>query len=320
MALGRPLRIGTRGSKLARWQSDWVAGQLRRLGVEVEIIEISTHGDLQQQGSVASLGVQGLFTKEIQAAVLDRRVDLAVHSLKDLPTQQSPGLYLAAVPPREDPSDALISRHGTPLRQLPRGASVGTGSLRRRAQIAHLRPDLNVVGVRGNVDTRLRKLDDGEYDAIVLAAAGLTRLGWRERITELLTPPEFLPAPGQGALGLECRSNAPELTRLVAMLDDPATRLSVTAERQLLGRLHGGCSAPIGAWGRYVEGTLILSGMVAEIDGKHVIRAHAELAIPAQSLDAATLSDAAADLGRSVADSLLAQNAATLIETARSAM
>jgi hydroxymethylbilane synthase len=315
MALERCVRIGARGSKLARWQSDWVAGELRKLGAEVETVEIATQGDVQQ-GPVATLEIQGVFTKEIQAALIRGEVDLAVHSLKDLPTQQVAGLELAATPPREDPADALITNVANSLESLPQGARVGTGSLRRRAQLLHLRPDLQVVGIRGNVDTRLRKLDEGEYDAIVLAAAGLRRLGWSERITALLSPPQMLPAPGQGSLGIECRSNDHFAAPLAAKLNDRDTRLSVSAERTVLAALHGGCSAPIAAWGRVAANQLLLDALVADMDGTKVLRANAKVKVPFADLDAAVT---ATELGRQVANELLAQGAAALIDTARNA-
>lgn len=272
MPSDRPLRIGTRASKLARWQSDWVAAELTKLGAQVEIVEITTRGDVEQLGPVAGIGVQGVFTKEIQAAVLAGDVDLAVHSLKDLPTEQVGGLVLAATPPRENVADALVTNVAPTLAELPPGSRVGTGSLRRRAQILHLRPDLHVASIRGNVDTRLRKLDEGEYDAIVLAAAGLTRLGWASRITEYLEPPRMLPAPGQGSLALECCVDDRDTQAIVGQLNDPATRLGIVAERTVLAALHGGCSAPIAAWGR-VDGDLLrVDGLVASLDGREVLR------------------------------------------------
>ncbi len=314
MALDRTLRIGTRASKLARWQSDWAAAQLTALGAHVEIIEIATQGDVQQQGSVVSLGIQGLFTKEIQSAVLNGQVDLAVHSLKDLPTQQVEGLTLAATPPREDPTDALVANVADSLESLPRGARIGTGSLRRRAQLLHLRPDLNIYGIRGNIDTRLRKLDEGEYDAIVLAAAGLRRLGWEKRIAALLAPPQMLPAPGQGSLAIECLATDEEIITLVGHLNDDSTRLGVTAERVVLAALHGGCSAPIAAWGRIDGDSLLLDGLVADIEGRMILRASAAANLTASAEDSAAL---AHQLGRQVSSQLLQQGAATLIETAR---
>jgi hydroxymethylbilane synthase len=316
LPLFRTIRIGTRGSKLARWQSDWVADELRKLGAELEIVEIATQGDVQQQGSVASLGIQGLFTKEIQAAVLQGRVDLAVHSLKDLPTQQVPGLALAATPPREDPSDALVTNQADTLASLPPGARVGTGSLRRRAQLLHLRPDLEVIGIRGNVDTRLRKLDEGEYDAIVLAAAGLERLGWGSRIKELLSPPRMLPAPGQGALGIECREDDGELFRFVSgSLNHRATRFGVHAERAVLAALHGGCSAPIAAWGRMDGNKVAIDALVADIDGRTVLRAGRAADIIGTPEN--TVRAQVEALAREVADDLLAQGAEALVDGAR---
>jgi hydroxymethylbilane synthase len=317
MSTDRTIRIGTRGSKLARWQSDWVASQLRMRGANVEIVEIATYGDVQQ-GPVATLDIQGVFTKEVQAAVLSGEVDLAVHSLKDLPTQHVSGLVLAATPPREHPADALVTNLADSLDGLPKGARVGTGSLRRRAQLLHLRPDLEIVGIRGNVDTRLRKLDEGEYDAIVLAAAGLTRLGWASRIAALLEPPPMLPAPGQGSLAVECRADDVAAIELAGQLNDGATRLSVTAERAALAALHGGCSAPIAAWGRVVGQQLLIDGLVANVDGQQVLRASATADLPAGLTDSAAIA-IAEQLGRRVADDLLAQGAEALIDTARQA-
>lgn len=310
------IRIGTRASKLARWQSDWVAGELAKLGAQVEIVEITTRGDVEQLGPVAGIGVQGVFTKEIQAAVLSGDVDLAVHSLKDLPTEQVSGLILAATPPRENVADALVTNAADSLDALPAGARVGTGSLRRRAQILHLRPDLHVAGIRGNVDTRLRKLDEGEYDAIVLAAAGLTRLGWAARICEYLAPPRMLPAPGQGSLALECRADDHATHAIVSQLNDLPTRLGILAERGVLASLHGGCSAPIAAWGRIVDGLLRVDGLVASLDGREVLRgaAAAPLAELGEGDDLLTAAEA---LGREVAGSLRAMGAEAIILAAR---
>jgi len=316
MSLDRCFRIGTRGSKLARWQSEWVAGQLAAQAARIEIVEIATHGDAQQQGPLATLDIQGVFTKEIQTAVLNGEVDLAVHSLKDLPTLPVPGLTLAATPPREHPADALVTHLADSLEGLPNGARVGTGSVRRRAQLLHLRPDLKISAIRGNVDTRLRKLDEGEYDAIILAVAGLVRLGWAERIAARLEPPSMLPAPGQGALALECRADDAQAIKLAAGLNDPATRLSVTAEREVLSALHGGCTAPIAAWGRMTGRQLAVDAVVAEIDGRHMLRAGAVSDIPRALTDSGSLA-VAEQLGRRVAEELLAQGAADLINAAR---
>jgi hydroxymethylbilane synthase len=315
MPFDRPLRIGTRASKLARWQSDWVASELRKLGVDVEIVEITTRGDVEQLGPVASIGAQGVFTKEIQAAVLGGVVDLAVHSLKDLPTEQAHGLILAATPPREQMADAFVAREAASLAELPAGARVGTGSQRRRAQLLHLRPDLHVAGIRGNVDTRLRKLDEGEFDAIILAAAGLTRLGLAERVTEYLEPPRMLPAPGQGALALECRADDDETRRLVGKLDDLATRLGVVAERALLAALHGGCSAPIAAWGRREGDLLKVDGLVASLDGREVLRTAMIAELPSGDGDRALRF--ATETGQAAAEELRSLGAEPLILAAR---
>ena len=302
------IRIGTRASQLAHWQANWVAEQLRRAGADVELVEVSTKGDLDQSGPIAAIGTQGVFTKEIQAAVLRSEVDLAVHSLKDLPTEHTEGLVLAAVPPRANVADALVSNKFGSLDALPVGATVGTGSLRRQAQLKHLRPDLKVQGIRGNVDTRLKKLDDEQFQAIVLAEAGLRRLGWEARITELLGPPRMLPAPGQGALGLECRAGDDDLVRRLSEINDSTSRSSVAAERTMLGLLHVGCSAPVGAWGRVEQEQLILEGLVASLDGRQVLRA----------VEQDDPSNAEA-LGELVAQQLLDQGAAELIAAAKNA-
>ena len=269
---GRTLRIGTRGSRLARWQTDWVAGALGRLhpGLEIEVVEIKTEGDRDRNTPLAAIGGAGLFTKEIQRALSENRVDLAVHSLKDLPTDPTPGLVLGAIPPREVAMDALIApRHGH-MKDLPQGARVGTSSPRRRAMLLHSRPDLEVVNLRGNVETRLRAATEGPLDAVVLAEAGLHRLGLESHVTDRLVPPGFLPAPGQGALGLECRADDREVIGLLAPLDDPATRRAVSAERATLAGLGGGCSAPMGAWGRVEDDglLLVLDATVLDLDGR----------------------------------------------------
>ena len=299
------LRIGTRRSILARWQADWVAARLRELGVEVELVLLTTSGD-QQAGPIGEIGAQGVFTKEIQRAVLDGRVDLAVHSLKDLPTDGVPGLLLAAVPPRAAESDVLVCRRYASLDELPRGCRVGTGSLRRRSQLLHVRPDLAMKDVRGNVETRLRKLDEGEFDAIILAEAGLRRLELAQRICQVLPRDVCLPAVGQGALGLETRSDDSATQQQLHPLDDPATHAAVLAERAMLAELRGGCLAPVAAWGRREGPLLALTGRVLSPDGRRKLEASSS-GDPAQ----------AADLGRRVAGELLAQGAAALIGLAR---
>lgn len=301
------VRIGTRASQLAQWQANWVAEALRRLGATVELVPISTRGDRRTVEPLVHLDQPGLFTKEIQSAVLTGEADLAVHSLKDLPTSQVTGLVLAAVPEREDPADALVSAVARDLAGLVAGARIGTGSPRRAAQLRHLRPDLQVADIRGNVDTRLRKLDAGAYDALVLAAAGLRRLGWQERISELLGPPVMLPAPGQGALALECRADDAATRALAGQLDHRATRQAVEAERTLLAELQAGCSAPVGSWGRMESGQLVLDGLVANLAGTRVLRAtaHGE-------------ASAFAAVGRAVAADLLDQGAGELVAAAKS--
>ena len=299
---GDTLRIGTRASKLARWQSDWVASQLVARGHAIEIVEIPTTGDLQQSGPIASLGSTGVFTKVIQQALIDGRVDVAVHSLKDLPTAPIAGLALAAIPEREGVRDALVSPLADSIDALPDGARVGTGSHRRRAQLLNLRPDLRVLDLRGNVDTRLRKLDEGQYDAILLAEAGLRRLGLAERITQAIPESQMLPAPGQGALGIECRvGDEAVLTALVA-LDHPATHAAVTAERAALARLEGGCLAAMGAWGRVEAGRLLLSTVVLSEDGSQRLTA-----------DNAGHPGDAEGVGRAAAEELIGQGARELL-------
>jgi hydroxymethylbilane synthase len=244
------VRIGTRGSQLARWQANWVAQQLRELnpGLNVKLVEIKTRGDRDRNSPLAAVGGVGLFTKEIQRAVEDRFVDVAVHSLKDLPTQGPAGLILAAVPAREDVADALCAPEHQTLENLPPGARVGTSSPRRRAQLLYLRPDLEIVALRGNVETRLKHALEHRVDAVVLASAGLRRLRLERYVTQRLGPPEFLPAVGQGALGIECRCDDASLLALLARLDDACAHRAVRAERAALAKLEGGCSLPIGAW------------------------------------------------------------------------
>jgi hydroxymethylbilane synthase len=306
MADKQRLRLGTRASALARWQADWVSAQLQALGIEVELVLITTSGDAQQIGPIGNIGGSGVFTKEIQRALLDNRVDLAVHSLKDLPTEPVEGLVLAAVPERESTRDALISPQAMSIGHLKQGAVVGTGSLRRQAQLLHARPDLELRDIRGNVDTRLRKLDEGEFDAIVLAEAGLRRLQLAHRITELVPQEIMLPAIGQGALGIEARTEDNTTRVMLAPLDNEITHAAVLAERALLAHLRGGCMAPVGGWGRMEDGQLRLSGVVLSGDGSQRLLAE----------DTASPADAAA-LGVRVAEQLLSQGAAALISASR---
>jgi hydroxymethylbilane synthase len=264
-----PLRLGTRGSPLALWQAHFVADRLRPLAAPrpVELIEIQTSGDVVRDVPLTQIGGDGVFTKEIQRALLDGTVDVAVHSLKDLPTTFVAGLTLAAVPPRGPAGDAFVSSRFARFDDLPAGASVATSSLRRRAQALHRRPDLRLVNVRGNVGTRLRKLDEEGLDALVLAQAGLERLGLGERVTEVLDPSWMLPAVGQGALGLECRAEDTTTLALLGPLNEASTRSAVLAERALLRGLGGGCQVPIGAAGRVEGERLRLRGAVLSPDG-----------------------------------------------------
>jgi hydroxymethylbilane synthase len=274
------LTIGSRGSKLALWQAHWVRDRLAAAGHETAIRIITTTGDKLQAArpapvaqTVAEVGSKGLFIKEIEEALCAREIDVAIHSLKDLPVEQPPGLALGAVPPREDARDVLIAREGQSLERLPRGARVGTSSLRRQTQLRGLRPDLACVAMRGNLDTRLRKLKRGDCEALVLAAAGVHRLGLGERVTAYFTFDQMCPAAGQGALGIEIRGDDGRVREAVAPLDHPATHLAVRAERALLRHLGGGCQVPIAAYAVWEEGQLRLRGLVANLDGTQVIRA-----------------------------------------------
>ena len=266
------LRIGSRGSQLALWQANHIAGLLRSEGHTAEIEIIKTTGDRLQEVTFAQVGSRGMFTKEIEEALAAGRVDLAVHSLKDLPTELPEPFALAATPPRDDPRDALVSvRYGS-LAALPQGARVGTSSQRRCAQLKALRPDIEAQEFRGNVDTRLRKLAEGQVEAILLAAAGLDRLDKTEWVRERLEPTDFCPAAGQGSLGIETRKDDAGTIAAVAFLDDAATRFAVTAERAALAALGGGCQVPIGAFAEIKAGKLTLLAVCAKPDGSRVLR------------------------------------------------
>jgi hydroxymethylbilane synthase len=271
--------IGSRGSKLALWQSEWVRSRLRELRPEAEIrIEIiKTSGDVMLNVPLATIGGKGVFTKELEEALLAGEIDLAVHSLKDLPTTLPDNLSITAITEREDARDALVLREGdaaqhNSLNGLPRGAIVGTSSLRRQAQLKHLRPDVQIKDLRGNVDTRLRKLDEGGYDAIILASAGLRRLGFERRINAAIEHEEMLPAVGQGALGIETRAGDARTEALTALLDHAPTRAACTAERALLFALGGGCQVPIAAHAVVSGTSLRLEALVAALNGEQVIR------------------------------------------------
>ena len=301
----RVLRIGTRGSHLARWQSTWVADQLRQAhpGLTVELVEIKTQGDRDRNSPLSVIGGAGLFTKEIQRALVARTVEVAVHSLKDLPTEPVPGLTLGAVPAREDVADALIAPVGRTLAGLRFGARVGTGSLRRKAQLLHLRPDLVVVDIRGNVETRLSKAQSGELDGVVLAEAGLRRLGLDHHVTERLAPPRFLPAVGQGALGIECRADDAWTLDLLRQLDHGPTHHAVTIERRILAGLEGGCMIPLAAFAWETDAQLSVEAVVLNPSGQKRIQASAT----------GHPGDDPNRIGQEVTDQLVAQGAHDLI-------
>ena len=268
------LIIGTRSSQLALWQAEWVQRQLKEMAPDLSIVlkRIQTSGDKIQDVPLAKVGGKGLFVKEIEEALLRKDIDLAVHSMKDMPAVLPNGLTIICVPEREDPRDALLTRDGKNFEALPVGARVGTSSLRRQAQLLHARMDLQIEMLRGNVDTRLRRLQENHFDAIVLAASGLRRLGWDSHITEYLPVNVSLPAIGQGALGIEGREDDSFVRDLVAELEHQPTRATVTAERALLKRLEGGCQVPIAGHAVIQEETLILDGLVASLDGKRYVR------------------------------------------------
>ena len=294
------LTIGSRGSQLALWQAHWIQARLEKLGQESRIEIIKTTGDKITDVALSQVGSKGLFTKEIEEALLAGAIDVAVHSLKDMPTDLPAGLTLAAIPEREDPRDALIGRA---LEDLPEGSRVGTGSLRRAAQLRALRPDLQMEDIRGNVDTRLRKLDEGHYDAIVLAAAGLRRLGWEHRITELFNPGIMCPAVGQGALAVETRDDDGAAFQIAKRLEHAESRARITAERAVLAALGGGCQAPMGAHA-YIDGeTLFLIALIVSPDGNEVVR----------QAKTGPVSDAAA-LGQELAEHLLNAGGKQILE------
>jgi hydroxymethylbilane synthase len=266
------LRIGSRGSKLALWQSNHIAALLRECGHAVDIEIIHTTGDKNTGVALAKVGTKGMFTKEIEEALADGQVDLAVHSLKDLPTELSPGFEIAAIPKRESPLDAFLAREYASIEDLPQGARVGTSSLRRQAQLMALRPDLDIHPMRGNVDTRVRKLEAGEYDAIILAAAGVNRLGLTQFVRQVIPADVMCPAAGQGALGVEIRQGDAATRQRVAFLDDTAARAATTCERALLNSLGGGCQVPIGALAEAREGGIHLMAVVAHPNGTKILR------------------------------------------------
>jgi hydroxymethylbilane synthase len=297
------LRVGSRGSRLAVVQASWVADALRRLGAEVELVPLKTSGDRLAQVALADFGGKALFVKEIEEALLAHRVDVGVHSLKDMPAALPAGLVLAAFPPREDPRDVLITRGGGGLDALTRGARVGTSSLRRRILLLARRPDLTIEPIRGNVETRLAKLDRGEYDALVMAGAGLKRLGVVPAHSWLLQTEEFLPAVGQGILGVEARQADREMLELLRRVDDTRTRMQALAERSFLLALGAGCHTPVAGYARLDGDALTISGLVASLDGATMLQS--SVSGPGAAAEA---------LGRKLADELLARGAGPLLE------
>jgi hydroxymethylbilane synthase len=303
--MGKTLKIGTRGSKLALWQANWVKSSLevQHPSVSIELKIIKTTGDKILDVPLAKVGGKGLFVKEIEEALLDRRIDLAVHSMKDMPGEIPEGLSIGAIPQREIPQDVLISRDKKHLSNLGPGANIGTSSLRRKSQLLHARPDLVVLPLRGNLDTRLKKLETENLDAIILAAAGVKRLGLENKITEYLDETIMLPAVGQGALCIEIRQHDPDVESIVATLEHPQTRAVVLGERAFLNRLEGGCQVPIAAYGKIDRNLFTLSGLVASVDGKTLLK------------DTVTGSeDSSESIGIELAERLISMGAEEIIE------
>lgn len=297
--------IGSRKSKLALWQANYIAERLTGEYPELEVVieKMVTTGDKILDVPLAKIGGKGLFTKELEQAMLEQQIDLAVHSLKDMPTQLPEGLTLAAITHRVDAGDALVSKDYDSLDALPQGAKVGTSSLRRKAQLLQYRPDLSIHDLRGNVDTRLRKLDEGEFDAIVLAAAGLKRLGWEARISEILPPAICLPAVGQGALAIEARAEDTEILELLSFLNDENTRWAAEAERAYLHKVEGGCQIPIGVYGQVEGTTLKLEAAILSVDGSRQVR---------KTISGSVLE--AAKLGEGLAEDMLAAGGREILQ------
>jgi hydroxymethylbilane synthase len=295
------LRIGSRGSQLALWQANHISTLLRERGHQVELEIIKTTGDKITDVALAMVGTKGMFTKEIEEALADGRVDLAVHSLKDLPTEMQPGFEIAAITQRENPRDVFVSKKFSRIEDLPDGARVGTSSLRRQAQLKAIRADLVIHPLRGNVDTRLRKLNSGEYDAIILAAAGVTRLGLTAMVKQIIPAEVMCPAAGQGALGIEIRLGDEATRKHLAFLDDAAARATTTCERALLNKLGGGCQVPIGAFAELRNARLHLQGVVANPDGSEVLRESRDGEDPVK-------------LGSELGDSLLRQGGEAILQ------
>jgi len=302
--MSETIRIATRKSPLAMWQAEYVRDRLQAIhpGLQVELLGMSTQGDKILDSPLAKIGGKGLFVKELEQRMLEGGADIAVHSMKDVPVDFPEGLHLAVICEREDPRDAFVSNNYKHLDELPQGAKVGTSSLRRQCQLRILRPDLELIDLRGNVNTRLRKLDEGNYDAIILAAAGLIRLGFEERITSYLDTDVSLPAIGQGAVGIECRSDDARVNELLAPLNDPQTRIRVLAERAMNNRLEGGCQVPIAGHATLDGNTLHLRGLVGQPDASEVVRG--EISGPASNAEL---------LGVELADDLLSRGAKEIL-------
>jgi len=300
------LRIATRKSQLALWQAEYVSKMLKHHHpeLEIELIKMTTQGDKILDTPLAKVGGKGLFVKELEVGMLEGEADIAVHSMKDVPVDLPNGLHLPIICPREDPRDAFVSNDHETFYNLPEGARVGTSSLRRQCQLKAARPDLEILDLRGNVNTRLAKLDAGDYDAIILAAAGLMRLGMEERITERLSPEISLPAIGQGAVGIECRSDDARINNLIQPLNDRETALRVAAERAMNAGLNGGCQVPIAGFAELSHDALLLRGLVGEPDGSNIIRA--EIAGPVEN---------AQEMGQVLAEDLLARGAGKILES-----
>jgi hydroxymethylbilane synthase len=307
--LKQPVRIGTRGSKLALWQANHLRDALReRCGVESEIVVIKTSGDIHASAPVEQIGIKGVFTAELEHALFDGRADLAIHSMKDVPTDFSDVCRIVCVFEREDPRDVLISRGGQSLAGLPLRARVGTSSVRRASQLLRARPDLEIIEIRGNVDSRIRKLDEGAYDGIVLAKAGVTRLGLSHRISEIIAPDILVPAVGQGALAVEYFEANADLFRFLHDIEHRPTTLAVEAERGMQRALHGGCRLPLGGWARFEDGMLVLDGVVLSEDGEKLVRGRGQ--------GVCNTYKEAFDLGCRVAREMLAAGADALLAAA----
>lgn len=306
--MAREIIIGTRDSELALWQTNWVVDNLKRLNPEFtfRIIEMKTQGDKILDVALAKIGDKGLFTKELEVAMIDKEIDMAVHSMKDLPTKLPDGLTIGAICERFDARDVVVSAQGYTINTLPQGAKVGTSSLRRSAQLLKHRPDLNIFPLRGNLNTRMAKLERENFDAIILAAAGIERLGWRERITERIAYDVCLPAVGQGSIGIEIRQDDEEVYKVVQTLNHVPSEIAIIAERAMLRKLEGGCQIPIGSIGRLDGDNMTLDGVVASLDGKNVLK----------TVVSGPVSEAAR-LGEELADKLLEMGAGEILKEVR---